>query len=166
MTDMYEVQTIGALIAKGRGWQSISEATGRSVDYLRGVYGAIKEAPAAAPKPAPPRPPMPVIAAFVKSDCPLEKALSEVSSRTGVSKEDILSPSRDRPINHARQEVMHLLRQQGFTTPAIGELMNRDHTSVLHSLKAYASRVSGDQTFFEQRRAKDKERYRRRQGAA
>lgn len=38
MSDTYERDLVETLIAKGRGWQSISEAVGKSIDYLRGSY--------------------------------------------------------------------------------------------------------------------------------
>lgn len=48
---------------------------------------------------------------------------------------DILrGPSQRTATVDARREAAVLLRKAGFSTPKIGEVLNRDHTTILHLL--------------------------------
>lgn len=51
-----------------------------------------------------------------------------------VSAREILSPCRRALVVHARNSVMRRLRDDGYSTPQIGELLDRDHSTVLHGL--------------------------------
>ena len=64
--------------------------------------------------------------------------LREVSAETGVSVAQILSPLRAYPVVEARNWVMWWIREDsGLSTTAIGRVLNRDHTSVLHGLRRF-----------------------------
>lgn len=67
----------------------------------------------------------------------------EVAARHGVSYSAIIGPSRTKPVSAARQEAIYLIsRRTELSLPDIGRRIgNRDHTTVLHSLKAHAARV-------------------------
>ena len=72
-------------------------------------------------------------------DVPLPKAswtIAEVSAATGVGITSLQSKSRMRDIVRARWAAMWLLRAQGLSTPHIGRLFNRDHSTVMHALDA------------------------------
>lgn len=59
----------------------------------------------------------------------------EVAARHGVDPDDLHGPSRLRRICRARWEAMRLLRARGLSSPMIGRMFNRDHTSVLYALR-------------------------------
>lgn len=62
--------------------------------------------------------------------------VQEVADRHGVSLEAVLGASRGREVVAARWEAMRRIHNEfGDSTPRIGRLFNRDHTTVLHALK-------------------------------
>ena len=76
------------------------------------------------------------------------KVVAEVSASTSVSSEDILGQCRDFRYVRARQEVAWRLRQAldhhgkpRFSMPQIGAWMNRDHTTILHAVRAHQART-------------------------
>jgi len=76
------------------------------------------------------------------------KVLAEVSASTGVSPRDILGRCRDFRYVRARQEVAWRLRQAldnhgkpRFSMPQIGAWMDRDHTTILHAVRAHEART-------------------------
>lgn len=66
--------------------------------------------------------------------------VQQVARETGVSAEAIRGTSRKREVAHARQRVMFLLRQRGWSYPRIGWQLNRDHTTVQHGVRAERER--------------------------
>lgn len=54
----------------------------------------------------------------------------------GVRKSDILGTSRSRELVQARREIWKHLREQGWSYPRIGRAFNRDHTTILHGVRA------------------------------
>ena len=54
----------------------------------------------------------------------------------GVEPSEIMSHSRRKPVCDARRAVMRQLRADGFTTTQIGRWLGRDHTTVVHGLRA------------------------------
>lgn len=61
--------------------------------------------------------------------------IDTVSSYYGVSIKDIKGKCRKRKIVKPRQVIMFLLRTKArMILSDIGELMNRDHTTVIHSI--------------------------------
>jgi chromosomal replication initiation ATPase DnaA len=77
--------------------------------------------------------------------------LADVSERHGVDPYDITGPSRLREIVHARQEVAWKVRKAQdalgkprFSLPQIGTwLGGRDHTTILHAIRAHEKRMGG-----------------------
>jgi chromosomal replication initiation ATPase DnaA len=67
--------------------------------------------------------------------------IAHVAKITGVPQDDILSPKRDRVTARARQMVMWKAHQEGHSLPAIGKVLQRDHTSVLHGVRAINRRL-------------------------
>ena len=54
---------------------------------------------------------------------------------TGVSSAKMIGRGRSQEISKARWLAMWLIREhRGLSTPAIGRIFNRDHTTVLHGL--------------------------------
>lgn len=59
---------------------------------------------------------------------------------SGLTEADILGPSRQRFVCTARQWVMFEAQAAGFTLPQIGRVLKRDHTTVLHGIRAERKR--------------------------
>lgn len=63
------------------------------------------------------------------------KFMSIVSHKTGVPTDDIMSESRTRKVASARMMVMWALHTLcGYTTTAIGVMMRRHYSSVIHAV--------------------------------
>lgn len=58
----------------------------------------------------------------------------EAGSPLGVSVNEVLGRQRFKNMVAARKEVMRRLWEDGFSTPEIGFMLDRDHTTVLHGL--------------------------------
>lgn len=57
---------------------------------------------------------------------------------------EIVGPSRPRYYCEARFAIMLALRRRGMSTLAIGRLLNRDHSVVVHGLKRAAQIIAND----------------------
>jgi chromosomal replication initiator protein len=63
----------------------------------------------------------------------------------GVNSDELKGKSRHKQIVVPRQIAMYLLREDAhLSTPDIGRLLNRDHTTVLHALKQVANDIARD----------------------
>ena len=73
---------------------------------------------------------------------PSDGIIKIVCEHRGVDIEDMLSPKRTAMVAHARQEAMALLSELlKWSLPQIGEAFNRDHTTILHGLRAVQKRT-------------------------
>lgn len=63
------------------------------------------------------------------------KTFEELCAETGFSKNNILSRRRNRELVDARQLIAAKLHGYGLSFGAIGRVMNRDHTSIMHLCK-------------------------------
>ena len=71
--------------------------------------------------------------------------LLAVARYYGVKTDDLRARARHKQIVESRQIAMYLLREDAhLSTPDIGRLLNRDHTTVLHGLKQVASDIARD----------------------
>jgi hypothetical protein len=61
-----------------------------------------------------------------------------------VERGDILGRSRLRNLVDARALIVKVLRDDGFSYPAIGKTLGRDHTSVLHLYHSFDDRASAN----------------------
>jgi len=76
-----------------------------------------------------------------KSQPLLRELLKSVSRTSGVKVSDIKGPSRLRKIVHARQEFCYYARAlTSRSYSQIADMINRDHTSVIHGVEAHADR--------------------------
>lgn len=65
------------------------------------------------------------------------KVIKAVASIFGVTVKQMESPSREHDRHYARCTVWYLLRdREGWSTPRLGALFNRDHATVLNGYKA------------------------------
>jgi chromosomal replication initiation ATPase DnaA len=77
--------------------------------------------------------------------------LADVAERHGVDADDVTGPSRVRQIVHARQEVAWQVRNAKgcsvnprFSLAQIASwLGGRDHTTILHAIRAHEKRMGG-----------------------
>ena len=66
--------------------------------------------------------------------------IATTASDHGLTVDDLVGKVRTRHISAARFEAMARIRaERKLSLPAIGRLFNRDHTTVLHALKAYSA---------------------------
>lgn len=73
------------------------------------------------------------------------KIMQEETQFSGVSVEEIKGPRRTREIVQVRDCVIRRLRDEmGLSLVAIGRILNRDHTTIVASLKR--TKRSGDET--------------------
>ena len=74
------------------------------------------------------------------SGVPLESILLDVARRSGVSMVEIMSNRRIAHVAQARQLFMWMAhREHGYSLPVIGSFLDRDHTTVLHGVRAIDS---------------------------
>ena len=61
--------------------------------------------------------------------------IARVAKLHDVDPDDITGPSRHAELCEARFCIMRELRDKGWSTPRIGRLLNRDHSTVVHGLR-------------------------------
>lgn len=70
-----------------------------------------------------------------------ERAVSTASARHGIPAKEILGRRKLKPIAHARQHAMWLLRQDGYSYPEIGRAFgHKDHTGAFWGVREHAKR--------------------------
>ncbi|MGH2723587.1 MAG: chromosomal replication initiator protein DnaA [Actinomycetota bacterium] len=68
-------------------------------------------------------------------EVPPEAIVAETARYFGLSREDLMSKSRSRPLTTARHVAMYLLRElTDLSLIKIGDLFDRDHTTALHGI--------------------------------
>jgi chromosomal replication initiator protein len=71
--------------------------------------------------------------------------LTAVARYFGVNADELKGKARHKQIVAPRHIAMYLLREDGhLSTPEVGRLLNRDHTTVLHGMKQVASDIARD----------------------
>ena len=71
-----------------------------------------------------------------------ERILAEEAQRIGVTAQTLKGPSRRDGIVRARWRVMYRLKSElGLSASRIGQILNRDHTTVLHGLRMMRAQV-------------------------
>lgn len=75
----------------------------------------------------------------------IKEIQQRTSAATGVPLSDIMSYRRDGRTARARQIAMYAARLlTPFSLPQIGQAFNRDHTTVLYTVRRIESRVYGE----------------------
>lgn len=70
------------------------------------------------------------------------------SFATGIPVSSVLGRSRTAPVSRARQMAAWLARECTVASlPAIGRALNRDHTSILHSVRVAQDLIAHDKAF-------------------
>lgn len=74
---------------------------------------------------------------------PIHAVAIEACERHQISMAQLLSSARSAYIVRARQEVMYRAHHElGVSLPVIGHFLHRDHTTVLHGVRAHAERLT------------------------
>jgi chromosomal replication initiator protein len=74
-----------------------------------------------------------------------DKIMQAVCQICNVSREEILDKSRQKNLVKARQILMYLYKESlDLSLPTIGKLLNRDHTTVLHSWRKITKELQVD----------------------
>lgn len=69
---------------------------------------------------------------------PKEKNLADIEAiaqEHGFTAEDMLGKSRFRMLVNVRRKCVVMLREKGYSTTEIGRIMQRDHSTIVHSLQ-------------------------------
>lgn len=70
---------------------------------------------------------------------PMQQIIHDVAHETGISREDLLSKRRHRPIVRARWIAMHRMRSLGYSYPAIGRVLGgKDHSTIINGVRNQA----------------------------
>lgn len=78
----------------------------------------------------------------------IDKIFTVVYRKYNVSKEDLLSSKRNKNIAQARHVAIYLIREIiKMSTPSIGTIFNRDHTTIMSSIEAVNKKLANDQMF-------------------
>lgn len=78
----------------------------------------------------------------------IDKIFTVVYRKYNVSKEDLLSSKRNKNIAQARHVAIYLIREiLKMSTPSIGTVFNRDHTTVMSSIESVTKKIEKDQLF-------------------
>ena len=75
----------------------------------------------------------------------VDKIFSAVFKKYNVSKENIKGASRAKNITWARQVAIYLIREiTELSFPNIGDIVNKDHTSVMYSHDKVINKMASD----------------------
>lgn len=80
----------------------------------------------------------------------MNQVLSAVCEATGISEYKIKSNDRTRPVSDARHAFFYLVtlsRDHSFTLSELGNFLNRDHATVLHSKRVTKDYMLTDKMF-------------------
>ena len=97
--------------------------------------------------------------ANAESHAPSERTVANrviacAAAQFGVPIEDLLSKMRSKAISEARQAAIYVLREQRrYSYVRIGEVLARDHSSVIRGYRAAVARAAASQVYSEALRA-------------
>lgn len=135
--DCYEFQKVTELRLKGRSWQDVASAIGRSLADTKRIHDPLL--PVIVTTPEPEKPPVPEVIDHSTLGL-MSKTAQQIAERYGITLADLKSPSRLKRIVHARHEFMAECAAVGRSTPQIGEFLDRDHSTVIHGVRAHKKR--------------------------
>ncbi len=86
-----------------------------------------------------------------ETEIPPQLILEETATYFGLSRDDLVSKNRSRPLTTARHIAMYLLREcTGQSLIKIGETFERDHTTALHGIKKIETNMRARDTTYRQ----------------
>ena len=72
---------------------------------------------------------------------PAHCIMLEYCERYGITFDDLRSPSRKQPLARIRQDCMaEIYHNTQLSTTSIGRILNRDHSTVIHGIRASEAR--------------------------
>jgi len=72
------------------------------------------------------------------------EVIAAVAERHGLTSADLIGPCRNSEIVTARCAAMYELRWAGFSLPAIGRFLKKDHSTVMYALRKFPPIVRGN----------------------
>jgi chromosomal replication initiator protein len=82
-------------------------------------------------------------------ELPVEVILQETADHFHLTRDDLVSKSRSRPLTTARHVAMYLAREcTGLSLLKIGEVFERDHTTVMHGINKVQELMKARGTMF------------------
>ena len=76
-----------------------------------------------------------------------KRLLECIANLYDITSADILGKCRKAHISEARMIFIYLMRHLGYSTTYLGELLNRDHTSMIYNTKTFDNRYKYDVMF-------------------
>ena len=76
-----------------------------------------------------------------------ETVLELVTTTTGITREQLVGKTRPDPVAHARMLTYWLMREMEHSLSSIGNLLNRDHGSVLNGCRRISGWAEVDERF-------------------
>jgi|GEM_PF-2330655 len=76
-----------------------------------------------------------------------KRLLECIANLYDITSADILGKSRKAHISEARMIYIYLMRHLGYSTTYLGEILNRNHTSMIYSTKTFDNRYKYDVMF-------------------
>lgn len=73
--------------------------------------------------------------------------LRAVCALFGVSEADLIGRRRSRRLTPARQAAAYALRRAGLSLVEVGELLRRDHTTIIYSVRQAEARATTDPAY-------------------
>jgi len=67
-------------------------------------------------------------------------AMNDIAKKYDYTAEDIIGKNRSRKLVEIRRKCAVMLREKGYSTTEIGRIMNRDHSTIVHSLRIMAQK--------------------------
>ena len=75
-----------------------------------------------------------LVVSWVEKPKLADQIIREVCEKYGVTETAVKAPIRSHYLNAPRREIAVRLRELGWSAPRIGQIMHRDHTSILNWL--------------------------------
>jgi chromosomal replication initiation ATPase DnaA len=89
-------------------------------------------------------------ARYLKSTLKKEEILEIISEECGVNVNDVMKKVRKSELVKVRHMYSAILRKYyGFSYPKIGEIMDKDHTTIIHSVDAFRNRYKNEEDYRE-----------------
>lgn len=86
----------------------------------------------------------------------MREIVADVAERRGFTVDELIGPGRHKRLSRARHEAFALIYAQGrLSLPEIGRRFGgRDHTTVLHGIRAHKARQAGEPQLWRQKQAR------------
>src|ERR1700674_2223308 len=99
------------------GLSDRGEITLAAIEHLLTAYDSFKEERKITPRITP------------------NERMQDVCLKYSITPARLRSHQRNKELSPPRRELARTLRSDGFSSPAIGNIMNRDHTAIMNLLK-------------------------------